>query len=41
MTSHYDPEQIDIMTFDLRGQGYQKYENQQKPTFLEFGTGDS
>ena len=41
MISVYDPKQIEIMIFDLRGQGDHKYENQLKPTFLEFGSGDS
>ena len=39
--SHVKLWQIDIMAFDLWGQGDQKYENQLQPTFLEFGSGDS
>ena len=34
--SHVKLWQIDIMAFDLWGQGDQKYENQLQPTFLEF-----
>ena len=39
--SHGKLWQIEKMTFDLRGQGDHKYQNQLKPTFLEFGSGDS
>ena len=39
MASHYNPKQIDIMTFDLRGQGGQnvgqKYKNQLPPTLFK------
>ena len=35
MTSHYDLKQIDIMTFDLPGQGGQKLKNQLQPTLFK------